>query len=400
MESKTQSFSRKKINITIGIITIQNIKNYGACLQSFALWHAIQSLGYKCEIINLLTPAHKGFQKSKNFNTYEKRISLPKRCYRLCKEKINHIHQKILLINQMQQIKRKEYNFERFNSQISFSRIYKNADELYNNPPIYDIYVTGSDQVWNPTLGFELEAYFLTFTPQNTKKIAYAPSIARNDLPSQFIDKYRKWLKNYNHLSIREKSGQTILETILKKQVPLVLDPTFLLSKEEWISQMPKGITFPPKYILCFTLSDKKLVEYAVLISKEAQLPLLVISTYVNYKIKNAKMILDAGPSELISYIYNAEMVITDSFHGVAISIQLARNFFAYIKQQKKYVPDISDRIRTIINQFDLNEHIITDYRKRYKTLSQTQYDRHKLDKQINAERDKSLSYLKQSLTS
>ena len=75
MENKTQAFSRKKINITIGIITIQNIKNYGACLQSFALWHAIQSLEYKCEIINLLTPAHKGFQKSKNFNTYEKRIS-------------------------------------------------------------------------------------------------------------------------------------------------------------------------------------------------------------------------------------------------------------------------------------------------------------------------------------
>ena len=365
MDNKTQTLSQKNINKTVGIITIQNIKNYGACLQSFALWYYINSLGYNCEIINLLTPAHKGYKKSKNFHTYEKKIGFIKRCYRNLRALANKIKEYYICFSEKNLLKNKNLNFERFNSQIKFSTLYKNADALYQNPPQYDIYITGSDQVWNPTLGFELEAYFLTFAPQNAKRIAYAPSIARNDLPPQFKSKYINWLKQYQHLSIREKSG---------------------------------NINESGKFILCFTLSNNNLIEYAYQLSQEAQLPLVIISTYNIYKIKGAITILNAGPSELISYIYKAEMVLTDSFHGTALSIQLAKNFFSYKQKNKNNVPDISDRVQTIINLFNLNKHIITDYQKSYETLSRIQYDRYKLDKQIEVEREKSQNYLKHSL--
>ena len=91
-------------------------------------------------------------------------------------------------------------------------------------------------------------------------------------------------------------------------------------------------------------------------------------------------------------------MVLTDSFHGTALSIQLAKNFFSYKQKNKNNVPDISDRVQTIINLFNLNKHIITDYQKSYETLSRIQYDRYKLDKQIEVEREKSQNYLKHSL--
>ena len=397
MDKKTQTLSHKNINKTVGIITIQNIKNYGACLQSFALWYYINSLEYNCEIINLLTPAHKGYKKSKNFHTYEKKIGFIKRCYRNLRALANKIKEYYICFSEKNLLKNKNLNFERFNSQIKFSTLYKNADALYQNPPQYDIYITGSDQVWNPTLGFELEAYFLTFAPQNAKRIAYAPSIARNDLPPQFKSKYINWLKQYQHLSIREKSGQQIIESLLDLKIPVVLDPTFLLSPDEWEKQM-SNINESGKFILCFTLSNNNLIEYAYQLSQEAQLPLVIISTYNLYKIKGAITILNAGPSELISYIYKAEMVLTDSFHGTALSIQLAKNFFSYKQKNKNNVPDISDRVQTIINLFNLNKHIITDYQKSYETLSRIQYDRYKLDKQIEVEREKSQNYLKHSL--
>ena len=397
MDNKTQTLSQKNINKTVGIITIQNIKNYGACLQSFALWYYINSLGYNSEIINLLTPVHKGYRKSKNFHTYEKKISFIKRCYRNLKALAKHAKEYYISLSEKDLLKNKDLNFERFNNQIKFSILYKNADDLYRNPPQYDIYITGSDQVWNPTLGFELEAYFLTFAPQNAKRVAYAPSIARNDLPAQFKHKYINWLKQYQHLSIREKSGQQIIESLLGLKIPIVLDPTFLLSPNEWKKQM-SNINEPHKFILCFTLSNNKLIEYANQLSKEAHLPLIIISTYNIYKTKGAITILNAGPSELITYIYKAEIVITDSFHGTAMSIQLAKNFFSYKQKNQDNVPDISDRVQTIINKFNLNNHIITNYQQSYEALSHIQYDRYELDKQIDIEREKSQKYLTHSL--
>lgn len=95
---------------------------------------------------------------------------------------------------------------------------------------------------------------------------------------------------DYNALSIREKTGQTIIHNIIGKKIQVVLDPTFLLSNQEWRSQMSHEITCPPQYILCFTLSDKNLIDYAAKLSKESKLPLLVISTYMNYKVEGANV--------------------------------------------------------------------------------------------------------------
>ena len=100
MDKKTQTLSHKNINKTVGIITIQNIKNYGACLQSFALWYYINSLEYNCEIINLLTPAHKGYKKSKNFHTYEKKIGFIKRCYRNLRALANKIKENYICFSE------------------------------------------------------------------------------------------------------------------------------------------------------------------------------------------------------------------------------------------------------------------------------------------------------------
>lgn len=109
-------------------------------------------------------------------------------------------------------IKEKETNtiseskFQDFNSQIRLSKPYRGIDELYRNPPEYDVYITGSDQVWNPTQNYCLEPYFLTFVKnKNARKISYASSIGIDQLLPKEKKDFKRWLSSYNSISVREK---------------------------------------------------------------------------------------------------------------------------------------------------------------------------------------------------
>lgn len=288
----------------IGIITIHNSPNYGACLQSYALYKYINMNGGDVEIIDLhrpiefddYIPSAKYVRCRKPIMTWKMRI---KRMLGLYKVNVD--------ANKYSPFALKK--FENFNSEISLSKPYRSIDELYANPPKYDLYITGSDQVWNPTQNYCLEPYFLTFVAEGQgKKISYASSIGINDLTIKEKSLFKKWLSSYDAISIREKQGKVLLQSFINRDIKQVPDPTFLLSMDFW-REMAIRPQFNEKYILLFTLRFSPiLLKYCLELSKESNLKLIVLSQ-IQPDVEGDSYIAikDAGPKEFIGYIKYAE---------------------------------------------------------------------------------------------
>lgn len=375
-----------------GILTIQNIANYGACWQSYALYKYVLSLGYDCEIIDLLTPVHSGYMKSRKIKHYYKN-NIIRRTIRtiICKFKgQNELSGYGNVI--------KEEKFKEFNQLIQFSKTYHSSDELYKHPPLYDIYIAGSDQIWNPTLGFDFEAYFLTFVDNSRKKISYASSFGRKNIEKKFLRKIKKYIRDFKQISVREKSGITILQQCIDKPITAVLDPVFLLSYKEW-GLVAKEYNLPTdKFLLIFSLtSDDKLFYVASEVAKKKNLEILAVLGNATSKIEHSSeysihLLLDVGPSELLYLIAKAEIVLTNSFHGTAMSIILAKNFFSFIKSSEP----LNERQENILSLMKLTEHLVYDYT--IDTNKIPTYDRDALNAILYNESNKSRLWLDQAL--
>lgn len=338
----------------IGIITIHKSPNYGACLQSYALWKYIEQQGCECEIIDLCRPYQKEYVPSKKFHLMRQHNTFIDKCKYLVK-KILHTKEKEKYLYFSAPAKRK---FDDFNSLMNYSKKYLGIDSLYANPPLYDLYISGSDQLWNPTQPYCLEPYFLTFVPNNLKKISYATSIGITTLTKKEKQKFKKWLSSYDVISVREQQGKLLLESFLdNKDIQQVPDPTFLLDVEDW-----KKLAINPhehrKYILLFTLQwAPLLVEYCKKLRDESNLELIVLTQIQPKDVSGEYIpITDAGPKEFIGYIANAELVITDSFHCTVFSIITGvKNFYSYISP----LNNRGSRITDLLDVFALNDHLL-----------------------------------------
>lgn len=370
----------------IGIITIHKSPSYGACLQSFALWKYISSEGVDCEIIDLHRPTHIDFKKSDRF--------LPMRQ--------EHLTFKVKVLTELFKLKDKllakvhlsplEKKYNQFNEEIKYSKVYKGVDELYANPPSYDLYVTGSDQVWNPQQAYCIEPYFLTFVNNGGKKISYAASIGLKDLLSEEKEKFAQWLESYDAIGVREKSAQELLTSFMNKPTTLVLDPTFLLDKESW----QKEAVFPTvekPYILLFSLfTPPNILNFAKRIAKESNKQLIVLAPNKKEVIEGGLLVNDAGPREFLGYFCQADMVITDSFHGTVFSmIMEAGNFFSYIAPNNRR----GSRIVDLLSLFQLEDHLLSpELKETAIELQSHQIDLSILKERIKEERAKSISFL------
>lgn len=365
----------------IGIITIHKSPNYGACLQAYALWKYLEQKGNDCEIIDLYRPYQEEYVPSKRFQRMRQHTSFVSRCKQAIK--------KMLGLNKGKAGKlfsdNAKLKFDKFNSQIKYSRAYKGIDELYANPPIYDLYVSGSDQLWNPTQPYCLEPYFLTFVPNGGRKISYATSIGITDLTDEEKHKFKDWLSSYDAISVRELQAEKLLESFITDHViSQVPDPTFLLDVEEW-KKLAVSPDINEKYILLFTLQwSPVLVEYCKRLSAESGL-LLVVLTQIQPQNNGGGYIpvTDAGPKEFIGYIANAEMVITDSFHCTVFSIIMGvKNFYTYISPSNGR----GSRITDLFDSFGLQNHLLnSDLKDDYTQLASRKINRDGILKTIES---------------
>lgn len=371
----------------IGIITIHNSPNYGACLQSYALWKYLKDLGHDVEIIDLYRPYQKEYVKSKRYKAYKKNITL--------KSLMSFVIRKfgVKKITCKAYSQKAFYKFDSFNSSMRFSKPYKSIDELYGNPPIYDLYISGSDQLWNPTQPYCLEPYFLTFVPEGKPKISFATSIGVTNLTKKMKCDYKKWLESYDDISVREMQGKELLESFIDRKIHQVADPTFLLKQSEWKSIASMPLINEP-YILLFMLQhNQKILEYAQRISKESKKKLIYLCQVAeqNY-LKDCIVINDAGIEEFLGYIAKADMVLTESFHGTVFSLLLGtKNFYAYIAANNGR----GSRIEDLLLPFGLSDHILNnDITKSYEELSKKNVDIMYCTSIIEKQRKAAISFL------
>lgn len=385
----------------IGIITIHNSPNYGACLQSFALYKFLEQHGYSTEIIDLHRPYYDDYVVSKKYKPYSHNVKSFKR-------KLFDWLKKILASEQgtPQKIKEKETNtiseskFQDFNSQIRLSKPYRGIDELYRNPPEYDVYITGSDQVWNPTQNYCLEPYFLTFVKnKNALKISYASSIGIEKLLHKEKRDFKRWLSSYDSISVREKTAQRVLSEFVNKNIEVVADPTFLLELDYWKNIAQQANLTEKKYILLFSLSiNKEMIDYAITLSKESGKELIVLHQKLTKEYAKGKfhVVNNAGPIEFLGYIANADFVLTDSFHCTVFSLILGvGNFYTYISPFNNR----GSRIVDLLAKFEMNNHILDgELNKSYQELDSSKVNKLNVEHCFIKEQTEARKYLEKAI--
>lgn len=323
-------------------VTHQNAVNYGAALQAYALQKQLSKLGVDDKILDL-EAAHPIFNGVK-FNKH-----LP-----------GNMYGNILNLLQIVQTKRRIKRFKEFvKNNIKTTQHYRTIEEVFVNPPVADAYITGSDQTFNIHLG-ERSASFLRFGSEKTKRISYAASMGRPVVEDKYIDEFVSAIKTYSFLSVRECCSADYITKISGLPCQANLDPTLLLSEEEWLklASISKSCLSVEreKYILVYQLLKNPILNDAVKkIKKETGLKVVVINPYAVCGLKGNIIIRDAGPIEFLNLYKNAEIILTTSFHGTCFSIIFQKPFFSFIRQSSEI------RITNLLNILNLNDRIITD---------------------------------------
>lgn len=328
----------------IGILTFHRAVNNGAILQAYALKKYLENVGHRAEIIDYWPDGHE--------KTYEL-IGDFKRTNNFIKDFVLLLL-RIISYSRAKVRTRKMRNLCKKMFAITDIPKYKTADSLAVVD--YDCIIYGSDQIWwnsiIPTyLGYDA-VYWGEYVPACIKKIAYAPSMRQAVIEEDDKTKIASYLKNFTKISARETEVARIISPLANKDVPVVLDPVFLLSKEEWATRC-ETIEKEP-YILYYNLLESKSADaFVEKISKQRGVKIVELTGYVHpFKFgKNVNQTADAF--EFISLIKNAEVVVTSSFHGVAFSVLFEKEFYAVGLGQ------LSGRVYSLLKMLNIEERLI-----------------------------------------
>ncbi len=299
-----------------GILTFHNPANYGAAFQAYALWKTVSEMpGQMAEIIDYENP----------------QISAEAQLRKMAADRsVKGLVKKVIAYPYM---RRKQALFQAFlRAQGCVSQTRYVRDSLHESAGGYDTVVFGSDQVWNLDLTGQDWNYFGAFS-KDTRKVAYAASVGSCDLSAR-LDRVKPYLESFAAISCREQLDQRMLEEKIGIAAEHVLDPTFLLPAESWRS-LEKPIKVPEAYILLYLISPQESdFGYARELSEQTGLPIL----YVNYSYRRARGVRNLGavsPENFLYLLDHARYMVTNSFHGTALSINLQTDFYCQLPSRK-----------------------------------------------------------------
>lgn len=304
----------------VSILTYHWEDNYGATLQAYATYKAIQELGHTPEFIDLRLPYHPSLKSRIVFFL-------------------------------------KRYRFNSFRNKY-FKNLtpitYWSVEELRNNPPVSDCYLVGSDQTWNPQIGKSLlPAFFLTFGNDSIRRVSYATSIGLNDWEeSNFItnDEIRNALAKFKKILLREDSAIRIAKNVFDADASQVIDPVLLFPR---YPELTGDLKLSSEIIAYKLINDEGFYEMAHDVAKELNSPIRSIGSVRTLKGYNASY--PETPERWIKRIAEASLVLTDSFHGTVFSLLYHKPFVIYIGD-----PNRITRIVSLLSQLGLSDRILT----------------------------------------
>lgn len=321
----------------IGVFTIHGAYNYGAMLQAYATIRKLEQLGFDAEVYNFL---------SREYELARENRALPKSL----KELFNFFYCRV-----DRKIKLRYSRFKSFHDEMKLSTRVFSLDDVYSNPPKYDVNIVGSDQVWNLQKGFkDKNFYFLDFLKPESLKMSYASSFGTSTIENRYNDKLKKLLTSFHALSVREDDGVEIIKNATGLDAQQVLDPTFLLSDSEWNAVAGEEDLIEEPYILYYGFSkDKKIEDIVNAFSKKLNLPVIAVSPGIHFPFKVKRVYKEAGPKEFINLVRQANLVLTGSFHGLAFAINYAKDFYL-IEDSKR-----NSRMLSALRLFRLENRVV-----------------------------------------
>ena len=331
----------------LALITLHSVKNYGSILQTYATQCYFEQLGYDVEVID-----------------YRRKWETPIGYW-------THLNDKSLkgLVKNIILFPSKIFQAIRFNKFLHkniklSSNLYINKEDLIKNPINADVFCTGSDQVWNS--GWNngvIEEYFLNFVKKdkNTKKISFASSFGASTLTKNDKTIIKPYLEEYDLITVREKNSVNMLKNELNINSLEILDPTLQLNGDFWKKMIKDRKKYKGEYILLIQLNrNSNFDEIAMKFAKEKKLKLLRLCLRVDQIRLPGKHIVIPEVVDYITLINNAKYVLTDSFHAVAFSLNLNKDFYCYFPE--KY----SERLKSILELTNL-ENRVFDFNGNYK---------------------------------
>lgn len=345
----------------ISILTFSKEDNYGANLQCYALLHTLKEMGHRVDIIDIqLSPL---------------KMSLSSRILRL------YQHYKF-------------YKFRKKHLEIYYTKKYHSIEEIMSNPPQSDLYIVGSDQVWNPQITRRLDPliYFFSFLPDDAKRVSYAASFGVESWNDDLLKpKVKKLLDKFTAVTVREKQGISICRDVFEVEASEVCDPTLLLPSYDAICGAYNSDR-RTKELIYFkfirnTATEEIIRDYA----KKANLKFVRVG---DFHLKQGSTIRPfASISRWLNNLRYSQMVITDSFHCMVFSIIFHRQFIAMPS-----MPNRSSRMLNFLNLLNLSDRYCADsneLRARIESLYNKEIDYNAVDIKIGELRSSARDFLR-----
>lgn len=378
----------------IGIVTYwQSDDNYGQLLQCWALQRHLKKLGHEPFLIRYCPAPQSKLRQILNNGLWNSAVD---RIKNHCQISLN---KKLRAENA---IKNKVREFSTFRqSQLNMSeKMYTSLSELQECPPEVDILIAGSDQVWaKPLDDKNNEVYFLNFGSKDIRKISYAASFSMDEYPEKWTRRLNTLLSGLEAISVREPSGKRICESVGQKATT-VLDPTLLLKNEDYID-ITERPSEDEKYIFAYSIniSDKKDLDWDKL-SEYAKSHGLKVKAVCSTGHIPARELLDEAEyiyptiPQWNGLLYDSQMVVTSSFHGVAMSIILHKPFIYYPLTGK--LAKGNSRVMSLLKDLDLEQRC---YSKGMDYEALKEIDWETVDNRLEELRKISMDFLNDNLT-
>lgn len=332
-------------NIAILTLYYRNA-NYGGILQAYALQKQLSNFGYNAKQISYILDS--GYKPKTALHEI---IKILKSICRFFKNR-----RWVVLHNQF---KKKLFEFA---DGIPHTKVVtaQNIHTLVNQ---FDIFICGSDQIWNP-IGWQ-PTLFLDFLPQDKVKIAYAASVARNEMNIEELDFMKKYIQNFSAISVREENTAKILKRHFPElNIQVMPDPTLLLTKEEWDEEASPVLIKKPYIFAYFLGEDTQNREEAIRFAEKYNVTIVFIPYMKKDMFKwdeehKKYMLKGIGIKEFLSLVKNANMVITDSFHGTVFSLIYKKAFYAMRRFKDTDVNSMNSRIETLLKNVGLEKRYV-----------------------------------------
>jgi hypothetical protein len=368
----------------IAIVTTWRSDNRGSILQAYALQRILALRGYDSEFIDF-SPRREGY------------------LYRLARLARDLLKDTYAFTCRPDLYENRNKNRRFVRDKLRVGPFYATYDQLSDRAEgRYSAAICGSDQIWKCPGGYAAPLYYLTFI-DTSKRIAYAPSIGCDCIPPNCTDSFREYVNQIPFLSVREEQGAVLIKEIVGRDAEVVLDPSLLLTGEQWRTdyQVIESACLEDGYILCYFLRDNpEYTECAYRLSELTGHDLVAIEpvSRKDYASLRDMEIVAAGPLELVQLIDNASYVLTDSFHGVAFSINLEKQFATFKRFGDDDPISENSRVYSILGKTRLESRLIAP-----STMPGVLVEKHieydLVRPLLDLEREQSLAYLQRAVT-